>query len=492
MGSANRVAVGWVRETTPGTTPNTPRVRTVRLTGESLDFTPQFVDTDELRSDRMLPAPIEVMQSASGGIKGELIYPLDNTPESDFWRSTFWNPWTNVNSRDNDGTGASVITAVATAGTVLTVLTGTAFVANELYRFSGFGVAGNNGVFKCTTGSATVPAFVGSGITDEASPAAAARVQCVGFIGASGDINATATGISSTSLDFTTIPGLVAGKWLKIGGTGAGNRFVTAALNDWVRITAVAAHALTFDNRPSGWTTETGTALTVKFWFGDYLRNGTTQTAGTLEKGFLDQASPTYIVERGMTVNNNALTIQSKNKITQQIDFLGMGGAQSTTTLDASYDVASSGLVMAANANVGRVAEAGNTLTSPNWANSLTIKFANNLRTIESIDSQSPVGILPGDFVASGQINSYFGDNSLLTKLYNGTATSLSSRIQKTSASVPQALIFTFPTVYLRGGGNPMASGKNTDVMAQFDWQAAYDSTYGCCAQLDRIPYYEQ
>jgi hypothetical protein len=55
----------------------------------------------------------------------------------------------------------------------------------------------------------------------------------------------------STLLDFTTL-GLVAGKWAKVGGTAAGDKFATAALNAWMRITAVAATALTFDNlRPS-------------------------------------------------------------------------------------------------------------------------------------------------------------------------------------------------------------------------------------------------
>jgi hypothetical protein len=149
------------------------------------------------------------------------------------------------------------------------------------------------------------------------------------------------------------------------------------------------------------------------------------------------------------------------------------------------------GLVMAANANVGRIAENNSTLTDPNWAQSFTVKFGNNLRTIESVDSTSPVGILPGQFDAGGEINTYFGDNSLLAKLYNATSTSISSRITKTSASVPQALIFTFPTVYLRGGGNPQAGGKNQDVMANFQWSAAYNSTYACSAQLDRFEYFE-
>jgi hypothetical protein len=32
-----------------------------------------------------------------------------------------------------------------------------------------------------------------------------------------------------------------------------------------------------------------------------------------------------------MQVNNHSLTIQSKSKVTQSIEFLGMGGSQSTT-----------------------------------------------------------------------------------------------------------------------------------------------------------------
>lgn len=491
MGSSNRVQLASVRETTAGTTPGTPRMRLVRVTGESLDFTPDYVDSDEIRADRMLGAPIEVMQAAKGGLNIELSYPDDNSPLSDMIRSSFFNAWVNTNYRDNDGTADSVITNVATTNTVLTVTTGVSLTAKALYRFTGFGVAGNNGAFACTTASATVPRFVGSGITDEAVPPAAARVKEVGFIGDAGDINATSTGLSSTTTDFTTFAGLVPGKWIKIGGAGSGNRFVTAALNGWARITAVAANALTLDNLPSGWTTETGTALTIKVWYGDYIRNGTTPTSMTIEKGFLDQVTPTYIVNAGMQVNEFSLDVTSKAKITGSINFIGMGGSQSTSALDASPDAVTAGLVMAANANVGRIAENNSTLTSPNWAQKISIKYANNLRTLEAVDSTSPVGVNPGEFTASGEINTYFGDNSLLAKLYNSTSTSINARVTKTTASVPQALIFSFPTVYLRGGGNPQAGGKNQDVMANFQWQASYSSTYGCSAQLDRFEYYE-
>ncbi|TGV23899.1 hypothetical protein EN811_31160, partial [bacterium M00.F.Ca.ET.168.01.1.1] len=92
--------------------------------------------------------------------------------------------------------------------------------------------------------------YVGSGITDEAAPAAAARMKVVGFQGSSGDITATSTGIGSTTLDFTTL-GLTVGQWIKIGGIAAGEQFATAALNTFARITAIAANALTLDNLPA-------------------------------------------------------------------------------------------------------------------------------------------------------------------------------------------------------------------------------------------------
>jgi hypothetical protein len=487
MGTANRMQLAMVRETTLGTTPNTPRMRGARFTGESLAFNQTFVDSNEIRSDRMLGDPIKTMAASQGSINIEMNYPVDNSPESDILRSAFYNTWTNTNSRDNDGTAASIITAVATTNTVLTVTTGTTFVIGELYKFSGFGVANNNGNFKVTTGSATVPRFVGSGITDEASPAAAARVKCIGFQGAAGDITATSTGLASSSLDFTTIPGIVAGKWIKIDSTTSALGFATAALNDWMRITVVAAHAITLDNRPSGWTTDNGSGKTITVYFGDYIQNGTTQTSLSIERGFMDQTSPTYIINTGMVVDTYDITITSKAVVTGAVAFMGMGGSQSTTALDASIDANQTGASMAANANVGRVAEAGSTLTSPNWAHSLKFQIKNNNRQLEAVDSTSPVGVNPGECTVTGTMETYFGSNSLLTKFYAGTATAINSRVAKNN----QALIWQFPRVIYKGNGNPQATGKNTDVMASFDFSAVYDSTLTLKqVQLDRFEYY--
>lgn len=472
MTSANRVQVATVDESTLGTTPNTPRMRLARFTSGDPQFKPTFVDPDEIRSDRMLNDPIKVMSEADVQLGGELYFPIDGDPLSNFIRSAMYSTWVNTPSRDNDGTADSVITNVATSGTIVTVNTGAAFVAGQLVRFSGFTVAGNNGVFKCTTGSATAPAFVGSGITDEAAPPAAARMKVVGFIGAAGDISATSAGLASSSLDFTAL-GLAVGMWVKVGGTGSGDHFATAANNSWARIQVIAAHLITLDNKPTGWAAEVNTAATIKVFFGDYIKNGITKKGVSIEFGYLGQTVPTYVLCAGQIPNTMEWNISSRQKITTTLAFMGMSGTLSTTAQDASPDARSTAVVMAANANVSRMSEGGTKLVMPNCAREITYQINNNLRKIECVDDDAPVDINEGQFELTGRLNGYYGSDALYTKFLAGTPTSISSIIEKNN----QAFIMEVPRATYRAG-SPNVTGKNTDVMLPLDFAASIDSTY--------------
>lgn len=489
MSESNRVQLSAILEATLGTTPATPRMRIARMTGESLAFKPDYVTSDEIRADRMNAPPIQVGQSNSGGINVEWHYPVDNSTLENFIQSAFFNPFTKTPSRDNDGVADSVITNIATTGTIATVNTGPAFVASQLVRFTGFGVAGNNGVFKCTTGSATVPAFVGSGITDEAAPPAAARMKVVGFQGASGDITATSTGLASTSLDFTTL-GLTVGEWHKIGATAAGSRFaITPADNDWVRLTAIASHALTYDNLPAGWGVDAGTGKTISVWFPDYIFNGTTLKSVTIERGFLDQTVPTYILQKGMTVDKMSMAVSAKQKITGSFSFMGMSGAQSTATVASTTSAAPDPTlfpVMAASANVGRVGENGVTLTAPNWVQSLNLSLANNLVEIDAVDSVSGVSIAFGSCDVSVDCTTYFGDNSLLTQLFAGTIGSINWRVTKGV----QAMVWGVPAITFTEG-IPNAAKKNDRVTLPLKGSASIDTLTNAHLCMSRFEYFE-
>jgi hypothetical protein len=487
MSTSNRVQITTVRESTPGTTPTTPRMRLARLTGESLSFTPNYINSDEIRSDRMLAAPVKVMQRSEGGINFELSYPDDNSPLSDMLRSSYFNTWVNTPVFDNDGTADSVVTDAGTTANTYVVASGGASVKlGHLVRATGFTNSANNQIFRAASSSGTTIVGTSLGLVAETAPPAAAKLKIVGFQGAAGDITATSTGLASTALDLTTL-GLVVGQWLKIGGTAAGDKFATAANNDWVRISGpITATAIPLDNRPSGWSVDAGAAKTLKVWISDQIRNGTTVTSLSIEKGFLDQTTPVYIVNTGMQVNQLSLSMQSGQKITGSFAFMGMSGSESTTTLDASPDAATTGAILAANAHVGRLAQAGVALGSPNWGRQFDFQIANNLRAIEAIDSSSPVGINAGECAVTGRLVNYFGDDSILAKIYAGTLTSLNARVQRNS----QALIFSFPSVTLTSGA-PVASSKNQDVTLDVSFSATLDPVTGCQCLADRFEYFE-
>jgi hypothetical protein len=498
--SSNRRQMAAIVETTMGTTPATPRMRQKLFTGESLKYAPTFVDSNEIRADRMLSDPIQVGLDSSGGVNWELHYPFPDSYADWDIRSALFNSWTNTPVRDNDGVADSQITDIQTVANTITVLTSAGtqvntgtFVIGHLIHTSGFTNSANNGTFALTGASATTAVTTLAGWTAEAAPPAAARVKVVGFQGTSGDITATSTGLGSTTLDFTTL-GLAVGQWVKIGGGVGGSaayRFATTACNGRGRITAIAAHTLTLDNLPTGWTTDTGTSKTIRVWYGDRIYNGTTAVSQTIERGDLGQVTPTYIVQTGLVANQWTMSVRPKQVITGTTTYMGMTGSQSTTTLDASTDAAPSQSgypQFAGSANVGRVNEYGSQISSPNWVTQFDLTIANNLAAVESIDLLGPQDQVPGECTVSGTVQTIFGDNTILTRFFNATPTSLSLVLQRNN----QALYITLPRVILDSDGNPNAGGKNQIITVGFGFKSTKDDTLTNTAiSFDRLEYFE-
>ncbi|MGY3482223.1 hypothetical protein ACVW1C_000106 [Bradyrhizobium sp. USDA 4011] len=493
MTSSNRTQLALVREITPGVTPTTPRMRKVRMTGESLSLAPVYVDSEEIRDDRMLGDAIKTNETTNGGINGEISFPDDLSPLSELIMSAFENGWVNTPVFFNDGTPDSVITdAGTTPATYAVVANGTDVKAGMLVRANGFGQAANNQVFKATASTGTTIGG-GTGMVAEAAPPATARLKVVGFAGAAGDITALVDGLGSTALDFTTL-NLTVGQWVKVGGgadtttfaflVAAGAKPRAAA---YARISAIAANKLTLDNLPSGWAADAGAGKTVWVFVGDQIKNGVTPNSMTIEKGFLGMQTPAFIKYLGMRVNTFNVDMQSGDKLKWSADFLGLGGDEDTVTLDASPDPVSTGVVMAANANVGRLGVNQAQLGSPNWAKGFSVQINNNLQALDAVDSDAPVAIDDGECTVTGKLTTYFGSLAEVQAFRNGTPRNINSRAQKNG----QALIWQVPRALYRGGGNPQATAKNTQVMADFDYQASQDIATNAHILLDRFEYVE-
>lgn len=493
MTSSNRVRLTGVQETVLGTVPSNPRMRKQRVTSIGLTYKTDYEESAELRDDRMSADPMAVGQTNGGQIGIEWHYPVPNSLLDSEIVSAFGSDWVNTPSRDNDGTPASAIASVTAASQVVTVSAGAAFVAGQLVLFSGFAAAANNGLRKVTTGSATVPAFAGSGLVDEPAPAAAARIKVVGFEGAAGDITATATGLASTALDFTTL-GLSIGQWIKIGGTAAATRFGTAACNVWARVVGIAARALTLDNLPAGWSADAGAGKTVRIWGGDVIRNGVAVRSVALERGYMGQATPTYIAQTGMRVNTLEFGGQAKKAATGSVSFMGMRGWSDTVSLDAVPDEAPDMAlypVMAFSANCGRVGVGGSALGTPNWARSIKFTINNNLRALDAVSdgdavAPAPVDVADGAFDVAVELDTYFGSRSILQLIETGAPVGVNCRLEKGG----RAMIWEAPRLTARDG-DPTVGGKNQDVTLGAKLTASKDSLTGAQLLLNRLEYYQ-
>jgi hypothetical protein len=503
MTDTSQVRLAVVREATPGTTPGSPRMRLASVGSVGLRHRPSLQQSALMRSDRM-DADAEVAGEVNDGAVGiQFMFPRDLWPHSEWWQSLFCSAWVNTPQHDNDGTADSVITAVAGSGVYTVVdqsgsggFSGAAYKVGHLVRASDFGVAANSGLSRVTASTSTSVTLSSVHITTstEAAPPAAARLKVVGFQGASGDITATSTGLASTSLDFTTL-GLAVGQWIKIGGAGGADvfRFGTTALNGWARITAIAANALTLDNRPTGWTTDSGTSKTIRVFFGDVLKNGTARFAVSMERGSMAQASPTYTLQAGMEATSAQLTMAAKQIVTGSFTFMGRSGLVSGTSVDSTPDPALDTdryPVFTCSTNVGRVAEAGLALASPNFCRSMIWNWDNAGRMQDAIDVPGAVGIGRGRAGLTIDLETYFGDDTLYAKARAGTATSLSARLQKTASDgVTRAVVFGAPRLKLEG--NPDAPGPDQDELIRFTARASRDPLTNCHYQMDRLEYVE-
>lgn len=483
MTDSNLVRLAWVEEVTQGTTPGTPAMRALRYTGETLNFEITTIQSAEITNDRQVTDLIQTSARVVGSYNFELSY----KEHDEFIAAVLYSSWTNTPEKENATADSSITDAGTVANTYAVDAGGASFLAGHLVRASGFTNAANNQIFRVASSSATTVVGTALSLTPEAAPPAGARLKVVGIQGASADITATSTGLGSTVMNFTLM-GLHVGQLIKVGGTAVGDQFATAANNAWVRVSAIAATALTLDNRPAGWSVDAGTGKTIKIWFGDVLSNGATKRFFTIEKGFMGQTTPNYLAFRGLQPDTLTLTVAPGAVVNGSIGFLGFGAAAaSTTPLDATLTSSYPGDVINAVANVGRIAEAGVTVTGPNYVQQMTFEVSNNLREQTAVGTFGLIGVGIGQFAATGQLSTYFGDATMYTKLVNSTATSVSVRFEKNN----QFYVFQLPKIKL-SGGTPQAGGQNQDVVLEATYSALKDTTLTQKTILvDRGEYFE-
>lgn len=456
---ANRVAFGVCRESVVGTTPATPTWSEVLRTTGGLTSKPKTKESATSVSDRMLPDLILVNKEQDGPLGFESSFMPARTWFDLMLDSGFYAPWVVTSEKDNDGTAASVITAVASTTYTVTA-TSPAWAQDCLVRATGFTNSANNKVFAAGAASSSTSVVHSSGVV-EASPAAAARLKWIGMQARSAaDIVAVTVGgngiTATTSTSFVTM-GLVAGMWVTLGtnaaragGTDAYSFAITTANNGRCRISAVTATTLKFDIVPVGWAADAATGKTIRIYWGDYLRNGTTELTNSVEQRFLDMTSIGYIVYRGAHTEMLKWSFAAEEIVTGEVSIRAMSttennGTRFTGSLDRTAPINE---ILNCASHVAVIAEAGVAITGTpgNYVLRMDIGIDNTLRSLPADGVFGYIGINAGRSKIGGNIDFYLADLSIKAKALAGTGTSLYRIMQDT---VGHEQVWDLPSIKL-------------------------------------------
>lgn len=487
MSDANRTSVRFVKETSYRTAPASPIYKELRFTAESVNYTPATDVSNEINATRQVSDLILTGYEAGGDVGAE--YSIENADI--LMEGVFCNSWLRTAEVTNGasweyGTTATRITAVASTSITIAATSvlygstinsaGTVFLSGNLIRLTGFGDA-NDTIYVVGAGSTGTSITIAGG-TVNAAPAATARVKVVGYQGGTADLNATTSGgnaITSTALNFTTL-GLIVGQWVKFSAEGGAFSWNTTANNGYCRISAIAASRLSFDVVPSGWTTETGTGKTIRMYYGDTIRNGTSEFSYRIEKQYGLTGGTRYAYFRGMEVATMVINADTRAIVTQNFTFTGSDGVTPSGTRDAgaSTEASAAGSVLDSSNSIPMILENGGAVGVPNYVSSFGFTLDNNLRQKAAVGQAGAIGIGQGRSEVSGTLSTYFGDETYLTKLINNTASSVTFLFRDLPKLKGE--LWDVPRIKY-SGGVPEVTGIDTDIFANLTWQGIRDLT---------------
>lgn len=290
-------------------------------------------------------------------------------------------------------------------------------------------------------------------------------------VSATVDCNHTTQVITGTAGDFDDV---IVGCSLLIAG------FATSANNGIKQVVAKAVDGSTITLAAASLTaSETAVAVTMD---GKHLKNGITPYSYFMERKVPDSAG-TYKYQQflGMQPDTMELTFESKAIVSGKIGFVGKIGQTSNSPLDAALTAPSSNTPVNATNNVGTITRGGAAMTEK--FKKLTLSIANGLRGRDAIGVEGNFALGVGSFMLTGNMESYFADNTLLAAVIAHDYTSIGYRVTDADGNV---LIIFIPRLVLNG--NASVGGKDTDVMIPLTIQAARHATYDATILLSFIP----
>jgi|GEM_PF-5797373 len=430
------------------------------VASEALQIEQGFEQDDTIIGGRLPRDYIRVSRQAAGAApfrmaRGYFDWPL---------RLGMQKEWSNATEAFNL-TADSVITDVVGATNTITVAGD--WVEGMLVKLSGFTNAENNVTRRAVAGSGSGTLVVdGAALVDEAAPPAGARAKCVGIKGVTGDITATATGIASSALDFTTITDLKLHQVVVIGAKDAAlNATMPSVGRDIAVVTGITPNAVTLAGLKTGWGVDAAAAEDIEIYLPDETEPGDSVLTDTFQKAMKAQTTPIYYGFLGVIGQNLDINFAVNSLVDSSITLDALNGVKLGESADA-YDATPAapyrlGKVMQCGANVSKLLEGDATVAIQSATQSLNFSLANNAARINSLGYDEGVAWDLGDAELTISGNYRFGDGTILDKFLDEVE---SSQLIFCERGEDAFAIRVYGMKYTAGAAN--ATGRNTQVQA--------------------------
>lgn len=208
-------------------------------------------------------------------------------------------------------------------------------------------------------------------------------------------------------------------------------------------------------------------------WASDVLKNGITPKTLAFERTLETGATDQYLRYTGLQVGMLSLSMTARERITGSMSLVGRGHSKASAALSgATYADANTKAIMAASADIGSISISG-VSPSPTLM-SAEIQIENNLREQIAIGNRGPVGIGAGRCLVTGSFEAYFENLALYNAFYDHDDVGISLTLGSVSG---EKYTINLPKTKLTEV-EPIAAGANDqDIMANFNFQAIYDTS---------------
>lgn len=275
--------------------------------------------------------------------------------------------------------------------------------------------------------------------------------------------------LNSVLASFVT-DGFTANRWIKTAG------YTDPANNGFFRIVTVAAGKLVLTG---GTVVDEAAAAGRTATQGSEIKNGTTQSSFTLEKEYTDLTN-IFSVYTGCMIDGFTLTVPSDNIVTGAFNILGKIETSAVATEgDGDNTVAPANEVMAGIEDITAIME--NVVAFASTGFSITL--GNNLRQRLQIGSLGPISIGTGIVDVTGTLAAYFNTAAIMDKYLNFTDTSLAIQF---ADSTGKGYVIDLPRINY-DTGTRVATGQNTDILADLSFSAFRNSTQNETITIQRF-----